>query len=805
MSIFFPIGGAGANAVALRAAGAGESSSRGALTLIKRLACRSAGESSSLASLHFRALRLRSTSAGESSGAGQLREHVDLRARSLGSSSSRASLQAANRMRAQSRGDSSSSARLSLAARLRAAGAGQSSSLARLRLNAAGNVALEARSRGESSMFGALAKRARVISISAGESSSAAALTVERPLDAGLTFYVDVIPAALAAAADHVYRARMTANGAELPIRSFTLTAAEGALGTSLVAKLAKPRPDLLSRSATYALALGVKSGASYVFENLITGARYGGRDHTVALDKRTPADDLTLKLIDVLGDRWQLAPELDTSILGDGADDDGAPVDPQTVLRDERGAPILPLKVFAPGLTLREAMRRVYVEGCGFSSVETNIPDRKIARVDISRREGYMAALSEQLAIYEPVFGAEGNRLRVIDADEAVNAPAYDLPLGSVVTAKDSQPVAQLVDCVEVVYQERALDGEVVIGEQLVADPQDTAGTFGEPGYTEIDASRTFRLYARASDVALYEAGEAPSIPVSRRELVREVSTIHNANLELTFRGTIQYQFDALGRESGHTRTVETLLPTFPAGDLALQTAERETCTITYRPHPTQPGKFVQDKSIKSLAGLVLVDNDQEYLGRPLRLRLTDAHKSGRVDPGGDQSIVMAAIATTVETLIVLGDGQLTVSVASVDELANTSNYSSATPRVGDITLDSHRLLTRRVLVRLPGATTTRRRVAVLNAGEVPRAEAIRLARRKLARLNNPPRRVSISLPAVDFAIRRGQVVRAFNREGASGLYLVTGYTITGERLGSRDQKIAMTLDAKEITAGRG
>jgi hypothetical protein len=615
------------------------------------------------------------------------------------------------------------------------------------------------------------------------------------PLDFGFTIFVTVIPAALQPSARRrPYRALLSADGEEVAITRFDLRAPENAIGSNLTARLATPDPAFLSPSSTFALALGVHDGTSFAFENLLSGAKLSTRDLSLGMTERRPSDAATFTVIDSLADRWQLAPAAPTSLIGDASTSDPTPTETQDMIHDEAGAALLPLSFPVANLTLREALRRAYVVGCGFDAVVTNIPDYRVPRVDFSIHSGYHESVSSLLALYEPVYAPVGNTLWIIDPDEALNsgAPAYDLPLGAVVTVKDAQPARTRADAVVVSYQEAEDFAEVVVGERFEEETT-RAGSFGEVGYTETFTRKRLRQYAHA---------DAPLV-ITREVAIDTTTTVHNHLGELVHRETQQDSLDGLGRKTGHTRTVESLLPTIEDGAFDLQVTEQETCSMTYRPHPLDPRRYVQDTATTYVEGLILQDNDNEYLGRPFKLPLIDAHRNGFIDLGADQERLTVPIRTKIEQLRTHGAGALDVSVVVIDHLANTTERSSAQPRVGEISFDATRQRTRRVIVRLPGATTSTRRVPEFSAGEVPRAVALALAKRKLARLNTPPRRVSITLPAVDFAIRRGATVRAFNRTGASGVFIVTGYAIMGEKLGSRDQTITMSLDAVQLTAG--
>ncbi len=628
----------------------------------------------------------------------------------------------------------------------------------------------------------------------AGQGALVASGTVTSPLDFGFTIFVDIIPAALAASTQATYRVRLLADETEVPITTATLRAPTGAVGKGLSVTLAIPDPALVSSSASLIFQLGVWAEDEWSWVTLLDGGRLAGRDHDIGLAERRPTDTVQVSTIDLLGDRWQLAPPYPLTLYDPAqVDAETLAPDSQDALKDETGFTITPHYQALGNLTLRRALTAAYVEGCGFTAVETNLPDYRVPRVDFTMPGGYHAGVAPLVALFEPVYAADGETLWLLDPDEAVNsaAPPYALPLSAVVTVKDAQAPRQITDALIVSYQERVSDDEIIVGERTEQESV-TAGRFGEPGYTETETTRHFRQFGRAAE---------PGV-ITREVLLDQTTTVHDHTLTMIHRERQQDTFDALNRKTGHTRTVEARVPDLASsGDLALLNVSEEKCAITYRPHPTQTGKYVQDNSTTYVEGLALIDNDNTYRDEPFRLPLTDAHRNGFVDVDADQAAEWRPLKTTTEALRVRGDGQLDVQVIVVDHLAHTTERSSTTPRVGEIALDTKRQRTRRVLVRLPGSTTSVRRVAEVSAGEMPRTVALALGRRKLARLNSPPRQVSIQLPAVDFAIRRGLLVTAYNRAGASGVFIVTGWTITGERLGTREQVVRMALDAIEVT----
>src|SRR4029079_2210660 len=101
------------------------------------------------------------------------------------------------------------------------------------------------------------------------------------------------------------------------------------------------------------------------------------------------------------------------------------------------------------------------------------------------------------------------------------------------------------------------------------------------------------------------------------------------------------------------------------------LEDVTRQSQQITYRPNPLNPSQDVQDIVTTVESGLILVDEGNQYLDRPYKIPLTDAHVSGYVDPSGDQRVEQGDIRTTTEALRVRGQ-QIDVEIRVVNHLAN-------------------------------------------------------------------------------------------------------------------------------------
>jgi hypothetical protein len=94
----------------------------------------------------------------------------------------------------------------------------------------------------------------------------------------------------------------------------------------------------------------------------------------------------------------------------------------------------------------------------------------------------------------------------------------------------------------------------------------------------------------------------------------------------------TLTHYFDALNRPTGYLRQVSSLLPDPSTDDAAriLQPSLEESQRITYGVHPLNAARDVQQMVETQVSGLILVDEENQYLGKPYKIPLHDAHKSG-------------------------------------------------------------------------------------------------------------------------------------------------------------------------------
>ena len=675
--------------------------------------------------------------------------------------------------------------------------AGSTEMTGRLRLNDEANVFLEGTIEGGTQLTVAAPVVGLTLSgVAEGSTELTGRLHVEEALEFGFTVFLDIAGGAVAGASKiRTYDARLTTGGASVPARRIVERAAPGALGVTLDVDLATPDRALVAAASNLNFDVGLWSGTGFDYETLLVGGVRTSDTAAYANDRKRPADRVSFGALDSLGDRWRLAPGVQTTYYDPDKVEAPEKPSPANLPYSPVGISMEPISTPLAGLSLSTVLNMAYVVGCGFSKVVTNIPDFPVPEVTFSPEGGYHEAVKPLLGLFEPVYFADGDDLWIVDADRALPADLTPLALtaADVKAVEDQGSPRAFVDALTLEYKDTTARGDYFT-ERIEQDTPEESGTFGEPGYTSTATERRIREYRNLAQ---------PSVIV-REETVYTKKTTTDYRFEVLGRETQNDFFDALGRKSDHRRIVESRVPDLAAaGALSLQTVTEETYTIFYRGGPTPAADEIA-RTVSEEAGLVLVDADKPYLGKPYEIPFTDAHLSGYIDPDANQTTEFKAIRTVTETYLRQG-AQTQVDRRPVNHLnGGTVENPSSQTRAGTTAVARRAQGTRRLVVTLDGRAPVPGRVRpIFSAGEIPADEAILLAQRKLRRLNNPPRQVTAPLMYVDFRVRRGSIVSLRARGGYDlGTFIVEGYTRTYEQLDTGAQKFSMVLNARQLTA---
>jgi hypothetical protein len=637
----------------------------------------------------------------------------------------------------------------------------------------------------------------------AGETSLALTAHLERAQDLTFTFLVDIADSDLSAALSNAanirkFTARLVIDGEEVPILRATINAPDGALGTELSIIFARPDVSQVSASSTINFDIGVWAGGAWAWIPILTGGRMSGRGAHYANQEGLPADAVEVSFVDIMGDRWNRRPAAQT-ILYDPQIVDPPSVDTirsQTIYNATGGA-IEPFYSAIFSMRLRDVFKAAYVEGCGFSSVVSNIDNFAVEQVAFSFTGGYDAGVRPLISAFDPIVFVVGNDLWIVTQDNPLPAGfnARDFAASNIESIDDQLPQSEPINALLVHLKDDGT-GEYFT-ERLEAPPVVTSGIFGTSGYTETQTERRVREYRDFDN---------PTV-IKREDEIYLKTTVEDYQFNVISRDTRTNSFDALNRPTGYTLTQESLLPDLnnPDKTLTLQTAHTEKQIITYAPHPLFPSRDLQSQIITEISGQIVTDNDRQYLGKPYKISLHNAHKSGYVDADADASSqvgTFGALKTITETLRVNG-GQVVRDRRVTDHVANVVDPPVTQVLPGDASFDRRRETgkTRTVLLTIAGSDASGRRVAEFDATSLPSDIGMKLAAKRLARLNSPPRELNANLPFIDVTMRRGLDLNVHGRTGSLGTFIVRGYTISVGRNSEGVVEGKMTLTGRELT----
>lgn len=657
-----------------------------------------------------------------------------------------------------------------------------------LRINGEPNIFLTGSLEGATEMTGSLTLGAGLDGELAGSTAMVGDLAVHHPEEPSLTILVDVLDSALAAAQNanlRRYGTRLLVDDVEVPIRRATLEARPDTLGTELRVTLARPEISQVTLTASLTFQIGLWTGAAFVWITLISNGKLAARQSPVRNEAGRPSDELEISVVDVIADRWNRAPRAPIHLYDPVqlSAPDPSQISAQRIELQDGGV-IVPENIAIADMRLREVLNHAYVDGVGFSSVVTNIPDFPVSEADFTLDGGYDAGVRPLLQLFSPLLFERNNVLFIVAPDAPLPSgfSARSFAQSSTTELSDSLPAAQPVN--SILLRLKAATSADYFTERIDADFS-SSGVFGTPGYTETTIEKRIREYRNF----------AAPLQVVREEVVSEVTTVVDYEFNPIEITTLSQSYDVLNRKTGHSRRVAKLLPDLNSdGALTLQNdVTRQEQLITYRPNPLDSRQDVQDTVTTVESGLILVDDGNLYLENAFKIPLTDAHVTGYIDPSGEQRVEHGDIRTVTESLRVRGQ-QIDVESRIVNHLANAPVQTTITTRPGAVVVDRQRQApARNLLLTIPGTDDEGRRAQTFDAGSLPNDIAISLAMRKLQRLNAPPSQLLLNPAYVDISIKRGSILSVHGRNDAViGTYIVEGYSITFEEFRTDDGVIA-------------
>lgn len=629
-----------------------------------------------------------------------------------------------------------------------------------------------------------------------------------------------------------------TITGQVVRAAGFQYTAPPGSLGASIMIALTNPLEGGLPLGDALKFELGFGTMTLppvWSWVTIVDSGRIAGRDAQVSLvqgtGKSAPGDTLQVSALNVLADRWTLAPSAPVYMV------DPEKIDPATLLVSAWDAPkdgetpILPLIELYGGLNLWQVLERAYVQGCGFERFVTNLPNYPIDRADFTLGGGWHGGATPGYAVFDPVFYEDLNVLYIWDIDRGLPAGyvPHSLALKCIITLGDATAPEEITNAILLSYRLPQLEtagGEVIFpggianaipSKRFEHDTPAVGGIPNKAGYYRQEINRTILEYKDITTGAVVFAAEVETETLNyvyRMTVQREVLTSRQV-LSNTYQGKLK---------TGHNMRLEATYPNPMVegnpdifGDVL-----RESCVMEWGADMQNLGESVLKRCVTETSGVVLVEEELELregetVKRKVLTAITEAARGANIildlDKQEEAEVKQYTedlpIKTVFEVLRETGGNQAQVETTVIDRLKGVALPPVVQSRPGSLSTYGGKRSAgapqnmRTELIKDPVSIAAYgfRRAMDLNVGSVPAVEARALALRKLYRLAHPRRSVTIELPGVDLGIRRGSVVKAFNRAGGFVTVFVTGFTITGKALGVRGQQtINMILEGIEV-----
>ena len=595
------------------------------------------------------------------------------------------------------------------------------------------------------------------------------------------------------------FTARAKKGGTEIPIKGFTVSARRDSIGKKVSLDLATKDLAVADLDASYSFEIG-KADKSYdlpEWVNILSNARLDSRNYQTAWLN----DSLSFGINAPLSDKLGKFPKKNIFVSDPDKIEANSTAEIEE-LRDTNGNLFIQEERFIRALSIYDIFQIAFVEGCGFSSFKTNIPDFEIARCDFTVTNSFYNSVKGFIGIFEPEFFARGNVLWIVDKTQTIPdefAPVALAPekyLNWKQTVSESAPIdGFLLSFVESKknsnYFTIRTDVETV----------KTGSDIFAIGYSEVEFERKYREYRSNFKPDLILKTEQ----VSEK---RTVKTRDESGLNVIREDETLFTYDSRGRITRAEKTESAPVWEFVSGfgwskSLTPQILRVDISKSKYGANPENPRKTIRTGASQEITSILVSDSDNQFLGRDFRQQYIESVHAGNLNEDQNVSLVLEPVKTVIEKLK-QKSGQVRTERIEIDHLLDEVTDSISDVQNGDGSNSNFESKQGNVVIFKTGLSPSVRTgngLEALSVGELDLEYAEPLATRLLDRRVRRLQSGSIELLGFDESIEQGVYFRVLDRNGDSlGTFCCVGYTVTGENLGTRDQRIATVIDVLEV-----
>jgi hypothetical protein len=604
-----------------------------------------------------------------------------------------------------------------------------------------------------------------------------------------LNFLIDLLPATDALTQE--YRPRLTVDGTELKIISWTYREEKQALAGRLDVQLANvDQRSLITKDAEITFDLGtVAADASVTYETLVDTGKLERTDYNLSREGIGRRDTFTLTAKPAMLVKFEKT-ALNGYVLYDPRKHE---IDEASwpVIRDTNGNGYAANFIQVYGLTLHQILTFAAETICGFDAMETNIPNFHVGMVEFRPGELVMNSIGGLIGMFEPDFSeiTEGILSTLYIRDGTAGLPP-GIPSPRSIGVSEARQLGVSadhgkVDAILLTYlaDVREYDTSTDRTEEQTQE----SGTGDE--FTRTITTDTYVDYFRNSN---------PGIPVRTLHLSKDIDVYHNIKtydvilhayvltLALTETSSEGFHYDAMGRLSGRRKTASKRLPDADNNfTMGLIPALDESESIEYLTHPFRPMRTYVNRRVINTSGLIFVDGDNPQLDEPYGQDANKVYRSGNAT--NTQIAVWGALSTYIEKGEPLRNGKVRYHIIEIDQAAGVVADNREEERDGELGTSSKIQEPRQAYVLQDDERVrTTDKIIGLHSGEAPIGIAIPLARRVLIKANQFPNELAMELIGIDNSLQKGTPIKAIGRDGEDlGDYIIEARTMNGSRAG--------------------
>jgi hypothetical protein len=584
--------------------------------------------------------------------------------------------------------------------------------------------------------------------------------------------------------------ARIFADGIAYRIKAASYDEDENDFGVSVNFTLQKPS-DRAAILAASEFQFDIYDGA---WKTMFTSGKRIGAGYSFAIVEGRPNDVLSVSTTGNISEKAERSPLVNTTIY----DPVRSPLTAQMFqpIKDTNGNTYVQDLIPIADLDLEKLLRHVIVNLCGFSDVQSFLPNHKIRRADFSQKGTFFEGLNPHLGSFEPIIFVREDLVYILDS-----TAAYPESFGSPMALHASQTRGAEIqraelnaDGYEVTFADNDSEFDYTDIETVADDEPSTVGESGDPDYTETTVTRKFKRYWKTSQ---------PFTPIRREKIeeVTETSAYVNGTFRVVENQTETIRMDSMNRSQSATIETENLIallePGFP---LAMRTTHLVEILHEYRADRFDPRKYFLWRKTERTSVLCAIDSDNLHLDQPFIQEYGAAMQGGNLTEGMSLQLKPAQTLEELSEQNERGQIEFRTRVWTFLTTPPTKRVSPVEIREGDQSGNAQTGTPKHIIVLREEAPRTNAKLLSMSVMELPPEFAIPLALRKLAKTFSETG--SIPLKGINLTFERGVTFELFERDGTTSLgrYIVTGRSIAFADLGSPRQATRMTLQVKGI-----